>query len=67
MGMCGENTAKKMSITRNDQDDYALRSYKLSAAAYKDNIIQKELVEVRIPQKKGYINLNFAYMFNALC
>jgi len=36
-----------------DQDDYALRSYKLSAAAYKDNIIQKELVEVRIPQKKG--------------
>lgn len=53
MGLCGENTAKKMSITRNDQDDYALRSYKLSAAAYKDNIIQKELVEVRIPQKKG--------------
>ena len=67
MGMCGENTAKKMSITRNDQDDYALRSYKLSAAAYKDNIIQKELVEVRIPQKKGDIISNFAYMFNALC
>lgn len=53
MGNCGENTAKKMNISREDQDTYALRSYRLSAEAYKNNLIQKEIVEVRIPQKKG--------------
>ena len=53
MGNCGENTAKKMNISREDQDNYALRSYRLSAEAYKNNLIQNEIVEVRIPQKKG--------------
>merc|ERR1712071_595341 len=53
MGNCGENTAKKMDITRQDQDEYALRSYRLSTEAYAKGLIQKEIVEVRIPQKKG--------------
>lgn len=53
MGNCAENTAKKMSITRQEQDNYALRSYRLSAEAYKNSVLQKEIVEVRIPQKKG--------------
>lgn len=53
MGNCGENTAKKMGITRQDQDEYALRSYRLSTEAYEKGLIQDELVEVRIPQKKG--------------
>ena len=53
MGSCAENTAKKMSITRQEQDSYALRSYRLSAEAYKNKILQNEIVEVRIPQKKG--------------
>ncbi|KAI9557023.1 hypothetical protein GHT06_016819 [Daphnia sinensis] len=53
MGNCAENTAKKMSISRQDQDAYAIRSYRLSADAYKNNIMQKEITEVRIPQKKG--------------
>lgn len=55
MGNCAENTAQKMSISRQDQDAYALRSYRLSADAYKNNIMQKEIIEVRIPQKKGEI------------
>jgi len=53
MGNCAENTAKKMSIGRQEQDEYALRSYRLSAEAYKNGSIKDELVEVRIPQKKG--------------
>ncbi len=57
MGNCAENTAKKMSISRQDQDAYALRSYRLSADAYKNNLIQNEIVEVRIPQKKGICKL----------
>ena len=54
MGNCAENSAQKMSVSRHDQDAYALRSYRLSADAYKNKIMQKEIVEVRIPQKKGY-------------
>lgn len=35
MGNCGENTAKKCSIGRTEQDEYAINSYKRSAQAWK--------------------------------
>ncbi|XP_065568646.1 acetyl-CoA acetyltransferase, mitochondrial-like isoform X2 [Artemia franciscana] len=53
MGVCAENTAKKMSISRQEQDEYGMNSYKRSAEAYKSGIMQREIVEVRIPGKKG--------------
>lgn len=53
MGNCAENTAKKMGITRQEQDEYAINSYKRSAAAWKDKIFDAEIVPVKIPQKKG--------------
>lgn len=53
MGCCAENTAKKLNITREQQDEYAINSYKRSAEAYKANVFQAELVPVEIPQKKG--------------
>nr|QYV43156.1 acetyl-CoA acetyltransferase [Colaphellus bowringi] len=53
MGNCAENTAKKLSITRQQQDDYAISSYKRSAEAYKNNVFASELVPVSVPQKKG--------------
>merc|ERR1712226_832510 len=34
MGNCGENTAKVLGISREDQDTYGLNSYKKAAAAY---------------------------------
>jgi acetyl-CoA C-acetyltransferase len=34
MGVCADNTAKVMNISRKDQDDYAISSYKRSAAAW---------------------------------
>ncbi|CAL1260857.1 unnamed protein product [Larinioides sclopetarius] len=33
MGVCGENTAKKMGISRQEQDEFALNSYKKTASA----------------------------------
>ena len=42
MGNCGENTAKKLGICRQDQDDYGMQSYKRSAIAYQQNQIQPE-------------------------
>lgn len=53
MGMCGENTAATLGITRAEQDDYALRSYNLAAAAFKSGRLAKEIVGVPVPQRKG--------------
>lgn len=53
MGNCAENTAKKLGISRKEQDDYAINSYKRSAEAWKAKIFEPEIVSVRIPGKRG--------------
>ncbi|XP_077295174.1 acetyl-CoA acetyltransferase 1 isoform X2 [Arctopsyche grandis] len=53
MGNCAENTAKKLNISRQQQDDFAISSYKRSAEAYKNNAFASEIVPVNVPQKRG--------------
>lgn len=53
MGNCAENTAKKFNITRDQQDEYAVNSYKRSMAAWANKEFQSEIVPVKVPQKKG--------------
>merc|ERR1712154_223623 len=53
MGNCGENTAKVLGISREDQDNYGLNSYKKAAAAYTAGNIKDELVQVEIKGKRG--------------
>ncbi|CAH0773128.1 unnamed protein product [Bemisia tabaci] len=53
MGNCAENTVKKIGISREEQDEYALNSYKKSAAAYSSGRISAELTPVEVPVKKG--------------
>jgi acetyl-CoA C-acetyltransferase len=53
MGNCAENTAKKLDITRQQQDEYAISSYKRSAEAWKNKIFDAEITPVSIKQKKG--------------
>jgi acetyl-CoA C-acetyltransferase len=53
MGNCAENTAKKYTITRQEQDDYAIESYRRAQAAYKDGLFVKEIVPVLVKGKKG--------------
>lgn len=53
MGNCAENTAKKYNITREQQDEFAIKSYKRSADAWKMNVFKDELVNVNVPQKRG--------------
>lgn len=53
MGVCAEMTAKKMNISREDQDEYAIMSYKRSQAASENGILKKEIIPVTIKQKKG--------------
>ena len=53
MGNCAENTAKKLNISRQEQDAFGISSYKRSAQAWKDKIFDSEITPVRIPGKKG--------------
>ncbi|MEM6523234.1 MAG: acetyl-CoA C-acyltransferase [Bacteroidota bacterium] len=53
MGNCADNTAKEMNITREDQDEYAIQSYKRSAASWAEGKFKEEIVPVEIPQRKG--------------
>lgn len=60
MGNCAENTAKKLGISRQQQDDYAISSYKRSAASYEAKAFADELVPVAVPQKRGAPPLIFS-------
>lgn len=47
MGLCGENTAKKLNISREEQDQFAIGSYKKSAASA-DKLTKLEITPVEI-------------------
>ena len=54
MGNCAEDTAKKYSITREEQDAYAQESYTRSARAHESGIMGPEMISVSVPPgKKG--------------
>lgn len=69
MGVCADNTAKEMNISRQDQDNYAINSYKRSAAAWAAGKFKDEVIGVEITDRKGnktvfaedeeYKNVNF--------
>jgi len=53
MGITAENVAAKYGITREEQDEFALRSQQKAEAAIKAGKFKEEIVPVLIPQKKG--------------
>lgn len=53
MGVCADNTAKEMNISRQDQDTYAINSYKRSAASWATGKFKDEIVSVEIVDRKG--------------
>ena len=48
-----ENVAEQFGITREDQDEFAVRSQTRAAAAQASGRLAAEIVPVHIPQKKG--------------
>jgi len=52
MGMTGENVAEKYSITREEQDEFALNSHRKAIAAMKECRLKSQIVPVEIPPKK---------------
>jgi acetyl-CoA C-acetyltransferase len=53
MGCTGEVVSEKYSVSREQQDEYALNSHRKAAAATKAGYFKDEIVPVEIPQKKG--------------
>ncbi|KAJ5483064.1 Acetyl-CoA acetyltransferase [Penicillium diatomitis] len=53
MGVCAEQTAKKYEISRQDQDEYAIRSYQRAQEAWKENKFADEIAPVTVKGKKG--------------
>jgi acetyl-CoA acyltransferase len=53
MPQTAENVAADFSISRADQDAFAMRSQQRAARAQRDGTLAQEIVEVEIPQKKG--------------
>lgn len=53
MGVCAEKCAVDYNITREDQDNFAIESYKRSAKAWSEGKFNEEIIPVSIPQRKG--------------
>jgi 3-oxoadipyl-CoA thiolase len=53
MGETAENLAERFTISREDQDAYALRSHARAVQAQAAGIFNDEIVAVRIPRKRG--------------
>ena len=53
MGETAENVATKFGISREEQDQYALRSHQRAVAAWERGLFAKELAPLELPQPKG--------------
>lgn len=53
MGVCGDRTATQREISREEQDEYAIRSYRRSTEATEKGYLKNEIVPVEIPQRRG--------------
>ncbi len=53
MGVFADRTAEKYGISRQEQDEYAIRSYTNSAQTTQSGKFNEEIIPVEIPQRKG--------------
>ncbi|MDZ7664414.1 MAG: acetyl-CoA C-acetyltransferase [Desulfotignum sp.] len=53
MGETAENVAEKYNVSREDQDEFGLRSQQLAEKAIKAGKFKEQIVPVEIPQRKG--------------
>jgi len=53
MGLCAELCAREHGFSREDQDAFAIESYRRSATAWQEGAFADEVVPVPVPQRKG--------------
>lgn len=66
MGNCAENTAKKYSITREEQDEFAILSYKRAQEAWAKGLFKDEIAPVTVKSKKGEVVVSEDEGYNKL-
>src|ERR1700734_3182937 len=52
MGITGENVAEKYGISREEQDEFAVKSHRKAVAAIKECRFKSQIVPVELPAKK---------------
>ena len=53
MGVLADSCAEKYSFSREDQDAFAIESYKRSAKAWSEGKFSNEVIPVAVPQRRG--------------
>lgn len=53
MGVCADACANKYEFSREDQDAYAIQSYKRSTDAWDNGKFDNEVIPVAVPQRRG--------------
>ena len=53
MGVCADACATEYEFSREDQDAYAIQSYKRSADAWENGKFDNEVIPVAVPQRRG--------------
>ncbi|MBK8053710.1 MAG: thiolase family protein [Saprospiraceae bacterium] len=57
MGCFADATATKFEISREDQDSFAIQSYKRTAQAWENGLFSDEVVGVEVKDRKGNVTL----------
>ena len=57
MGSCAEWCARTYAFTRDDQDAYAVRSYRRAQAAIAAGVSAREIVPVEVPGRRGEVTV----------
>ena len=57
MGNYAELCAREYNITRDDQDDFAIESYKRALKAIEEKSFNDEIIPVEVPGRKGSVNI----------
>ena len=58
MGVCAELCAAEMNISREEQDQFALKSYQKSTEAWNNGFFKNEITEVKVETRKSEIIIN---------
>jgi acetyl-CoA C-acetyltransferase len=53
MGVCADLCATEYNFSREDQDAFAIQSYKRSAKAWENEKFSEEVIPVEVPQRRG--------------
>lgn len=57
MGNCAEECTKKYNMSREEQDAFAIESFKRAQAATKEGHFKNEIVAVKVPAKGGTVDV----------